>query len=220
MTYDAATFAAEFDVPRGTFQKLEAYASLLVEWQARMNLVGPATLPDLWNRHFRDSAQLLALAPPGKRWLDVGSGGGFPGLVVAAMSDARVTLVDSIAKKCQFLLAVRDALALSDVVTVANARVESLPPLGVDVVTARACAALDTLLGWGLRHATPDATWLLLKGERWMEEVETARGTFRFDLEVVESRSDPRGRVLVIRNVARRAAEAKPIRRARGGSRR
>ena len=96
---ERAAFAAEFDVSRETLARLDRYAELLAEWQQRMNLVGPSTLPHVWDRHFRDSAQLLPIAGTGQRWLDIGAGGGFPGLVIAILDPtANIMLVESITK--------------------------------------------------------------------------------------------------------------------------
>lgn len=200
MTPDA--FAARFDVPRGTIASLERYADLLADWQTRMNLVGPATLTDIWGRHFADSAQLSKLVPAGLSWLDMGAGGGFPGLVLATMGWGRFIVVDSIAKKCRFLEAVKAALALEDV-TVLNARVEQLPTLGVDVATARAAAPLDQLFDWGMRHVRPGGQFVFPKGRRWSEEVDAARTKFRFDLETFPSMTDPDARILIARNLKR-----------------
>lgn len=200
MTPDA--FATSFNVPRGTIASLERYAELLADWQTRMNLVGPATLSDIWGRHFADSAQLSKLVPAGLSWLDMGAGGGFPGLVLATMGWGRFILVDSIAKKCRFLDAVKDALALTDV-TVLNARVEQLPTLGVDVATARAAAPLDQLFDWGIRHVRPGGRFVFPKGRRWSEEVDAARTKFRFDLETFPSMTDPDARILIARNLKR-----------------
>lgn len=195
-------FAASFDVPRGTIDSLGRYAELLAEWQTRMNLVGPGTLPDVWSRHFADSAQLSKLVPAGLSWLDMGAGGGFPGLVLAAMGWGRFILVDSIAKKCRFLETVRDALAL-ETVTILNARVEQLPTLGVDVATARAAAPLDQLFDWGIRHVRPGGQFVFPKGRRWSDEVDAARTKFRFDLETVPSMTDADARILIARNLKR-----------------
>lgn len=182
--------------------RLELYAAMLVEAQTRMNLVGPATLPELWNRHVRDSAQLAALAPAGLDWLDIGAGAGFPGLVLAILGGAPVTLVESTAKKCAFLQAVIDAtLAPARVV---NARVESLAPVRPHVITARACAPLARLLGWGLPHARPDTRWLCLKGARAADELAEARKAFAFDAELVHSLTDPAAAIVVLTGVRAR----------------
>ncbi len=196
------SFAETFNVPRGTIDALRRYETLLIDWQSRMNLVGPATLANVWERHFADSAQLTAHVPQGKSWLDMGAGGGFPGLVLAAMGWGRFVVVDSVAKKCRFLEAVRDELGLSNV-TILNARVEQLPTLGVDIATARAAAPLETLFDWAIRHVRPGGTYLFPKGRRWGEEVEAAEARFLFDLDTFPSKTDPDARILVARNLKR-----------------
>src|SRR3546814_4062879 len=127
---------------------LSDYATLLVEGQARMNLVGPATLPHLWARHFLDSAQLLDHAPGRPLdWLDLGSGAGFPGLVIAIMRpDVTMTLVESRAKKCAFLKAVEERRGVADGVTVLAERAEALPPARFDVISASSLARLSQQL--------------------------------------------------------------------------
>lgn len=195
-------FAAAFDVPRGTIDALMRHQEMLVDWQGRMNLVGPATLDDVWWRHFADSAQLTRVVPKGALWLDMGAGGGFPGLVLAAMGWGRFILVDSVAKKCRFLEAVTQELGLENV-TVLNARIEALPTLGADVVTARAAASLDILFDWGIRHARPGGIFVFPKGRRWADEVDAARTKFRFDLDTFPSMTDSEARILVARNLKR-----------------
>jgi 16S rRNA (guanine527-N7)-methyltransferase len=195
-------FAQAFDVPRGTIDALARYEKELISWQSRMNLVGPATLDDIWDRHFVDSAQLTRLIPKGKSWLDIGAGGGFPGLVLAALDWGSVTLVESVTKKCRFLEVIRDELGLGNV-TVLNARVEQLPTLGIEVATARAAAPLVTLFDWSIRHVRPGGTYVFPKGRRWAEEVASARTKFLFDLETFPSMTDPDARILVAHNVKR-----------------
>lgn len=182
---------------------LERYAALLVEWQGRMNLVGPATLNDIWGRHFADSAQLVRHVPQGQSWLDMGAGGGFPGMVLAAMGWGNFTLVDSIAKKARFLEAVRDELGLRDRVSVVCGRVEGLPTLGVQVATARAAASLGQLFDWAIRHVRPGGLYVFPKGRRWAEEVEEARTRFLFDLETRDSLTDVEAKILLVRNLKR-----------------
>lgn len=207
MNYGRDEFAAEFAVSRETLAKLDRYAALLAEWQARMNLVGPSTLPHIWGRHFRDSAQLASLAPTlGHRpvWLDIGAGGGFPGLVLAILGAGDIHLVESIAKKCRFLQAVADELELGDRATIHNMRVESLVRFRADVITARACANLAQLFDWGLPFAASSTMWLLPKGASVDEEVAAARRRFSFDAELVPSRTDPQARIVVARGVRRK----------------
>ncbi len=198
-------FAEAFDVPRETMAKFDDYAAMLVDWQSRMNLVGASTVPLVWERHFADSAQLLALSGYGKSWLDVGAGAGFPGLVVALLDpNARLTLVESIAKKCRFLDAVVEKLDLSDRVTIENRRIETLPKQKFDIITARALAALDQLFDWGLAYAGSGTRWLLPKGIQVADEVSGAARRFAFVHDLVPSQTDADARIVVATEVKRR----------------
>ncbi|WP_156256310.1 16S rRNA (guanine(527)-N(7))-methyltransferase RsmG [Sandarakinorhabdus oryzae] len=206
MSDDArAAFAAEFDVSRETLARLDRYAELLTEWQQRMNLVGPSTLPHIWDRHFRDSAQLLPIAGTGKSWLDIGAGGGFPGLVLAILDPtARFTLVESITKKCRFLDTVSQQTDTAGHVQVANVRIEALGGSKFDIITARAAASLDTLFDWGLRFAGSGTRWILPKGARVQEELASAAKRFHFEHELIPSRTDSDARIVVAKGVKRR----------------
>ncbi|WP_303809180.1 16S rRNA (guanine(527)-N(7))-methyltransferase RsmG [Sandarakinorhabdus limnophila] len=206
MSQDARTaFATEFDVSRETLAKLDRFAELLTEWQQRMNLVGPSTLPHIWDRHFRDSAQLLAIAGPGRSWLDIGAGGGFPGLVLAILDpESNITLVESITKKCRFLDAVAHETHVAGHVAVANVRVEALAGSKYDIITARAAAGLETLLDWGMRFAGSGTRWILPKGARVQEELASAAKQFHFDHELIPSRTDSDARIVVAKRVKRR----------------
>lgn len=198
-------FAAAFDVPRETLAKFDLYAARLAQWQLRMNLVGPNTLPQVWERHFFDSAQLLPLAGPGRSWLDIGAGAGFPGLVLALLDPAaRLVLVESISKKCLFLRTMVTELELADRVLIANQRVETLPLARYDVITARALAALSQLFAWGLPFADSETRWLLPKGARAAEELAAARLLYTMDVRLVPSRTDPDARVVLASKVKRR----------------
>lgn len=181
--------------------RFDAYAALLADWQTRMNLVGPSTLPHVWERHFADSAQLATLAPAGATWLDIGAGAGFPGLVLALLGHGPVHLVESVGKKARFLDAAVETLGLTGRAIVHHARVESLPASVIDVITARACAALDRLFEWGRRFAGPDTLWLLPKGASVAAELAAAHRRWRFDAELAPSRTDPSGRIVVARGV-------------------
>ena len=132
---NADDFRQAAGVSRETLERLTAYADLLVKWQAKINLVGPDTIPSLWRRHFLDSAQVFPLLPQGiHRLVDMGSGAGFPGLVLAVMGVGDVHLIESDARKCAFL---REAARITGTpVTVHNARIENLAPLGADVEAA------------------------------------------------------------------------------------
>jgi len=197
-----AGFAAATGVSRETLERLEAYAALLVAWSARINLVGRATLDDLWRRHFLDSAQLLPLIPPGARSLvDLGSGAGFPALVLAILGVPGVELVEADSRKVAFL---REAARIAAAeITIRGCRVEAVPPHTVDVVTARACAPLDGLLALGERFIGPHTTCLFLKGARAEEELTAAGKAWTMTVSRHSSRADPGGSVLSLQQVVR-----------------
>nr|WP_208103524.1 16S rRNA (guanine(527)-N(7))-methyltransferase RsmG [Rubellimicrobium sp. CFH 75288] len=188
-------------------ERLAALEGLVRRWTARINLVAPSTLPDLWTRHIVDSAQLWPLAPPGAGlWADLGAGGGFPGLVVAALAAERgaprVALVEADARKCAFLREAVRQLSLPAVVH--HARAETLPPLGADVVSARALAPLPALLPLVARHLATDGVALLPKGRAWQEEEGAAREAgWRFAAEALPSATDASARILRLREIAR-----------------
>lgn len=200
-----AGFAEASGVSRETLARFEAYAAVLQQWSARINLVGRGTLDDLWRRHFLDSAQLVPLLPSVARSLvDLGSGGGFPGLVLALLGVPGVELIEADVRKCAFL---REAARITDTpVTIRNSRIESVPGHPVDVVTARACAPLGRLLLLGERFIAPHTQCLLLKGERVDEELTAARVGWTMTGTCHPSRSDPSGVVLSLERVSREPA--------------
>jgi len=195
-------FAAATAVSRETLARLEAYAALLAQWSGRINLVAATTLDDAWRRHFLDSAQLRPLIPPGAASLvDLGSGAGFPGLVMAILGVPGVELIEADARKCAFL---REAARVAGAaVLIRNARIESLPPRIVDVVTARGCAPLDRLLPLAERFIGPDTLCLFPKGERAGHEVKAARRDWTMEVAEHRSQSDDRGVILCLTRVAR-----------------
>ena len=199
---DAKGFADLVAVSRETLARLEAYAALLVRWSERINLVGRDTIADLWRRHILDSAQLQPFIPAGARSLiDLGSGAGLPGLVLAILGAPGVELVEADSRKCAFL---REAARITEVpVTIRGCRIQAVPPRPVDVVTARALAPLDRLLGLAGPFLAPDSECLLLKGERVEDELTLARRHWRMTASLYQSRSDPRGVVLRLQQVAR-----------------
>ncbi|KIC56832.1 16S rRNA methyltransferase [Brevundimonas nasdae] len=183
---------------------LEAFRLRLVEANAVMNLVGPDSLPDFWNRHVWDSAQLLDLAPDAKTWADLGAGAGFPGLVLSIMlkgrDGAHIWLIDSLAKRCRFLQEVVNALSLPATVIVGRAEAQSVT---CDIVTARAVAPMDKLLGYAQPYFQRGAQGLFLKGERAESELIEARKSWHFEAELAPSQSDVRGRIVTIRSLRR-----------------
>lgn len=201
---DAAGFAASAGAGPAAMGDLERYRELLAEWNQKMNLVGASTMDAFWSRHAWDSAQLLALAPAARVWADLGAGAGLPGVVLAILGKDRpsfhVHLVESMAKRCRFLQAVVDELALP--ATVHNARAEELT-LTVDIVTARACAPLHRLLGYAKPFLRPGTTGLFLKGQDVAGELEEATRFWDYEADVLPSRSDPRGRIVRVRRLGR-----------------
>lgn len=195
-------FQRATSVSRETLDRLRAYADLLVKWQAKINLVGPDTIPNLWQRHFLDSAQVFPLLPqPIHRLVDMGSGAGFPGLVLAIMGVPDVHLIESDARKCAFL---REAARVSGTkITVHNARIEKQAPLAADVVTARALAPLEKLLEWAQPHLLPQGHCLFLKGKGHEDELTTARKEWNITSERYPSQTEPLGAILHIREVSR-----------------
>lgn len=183
--------------------ELATYERLLTQWQRSINLVAASTLPEIWPRHFADSAQLLALVPDAKVWVDLGSGGGFPGLVTALLlkhiDGATVHLIESDQRKAAFLRAVsRETLAP---VTIHADRIEmALSGIGrVDAVSARALAPLSRLLELAGPALEQGAVGVFLKGEDWAKELTAIPAPDRFTIETLESRTDKRARVVVVK---------------------
>ena len=198
--------ALGINVSRETLQRLATYAALLEKWQAKINLVGPATLPDLWRRHFLDSAQLLPLLPAATGTLaDLGSGAGFPGLVLAIMTDWRVHLLDSDQRKCAFLRQVALDCGVLDRVTIHARRIEQVTGLLADVVTARACAPLGELLDLAEPFIGEKGTGLFLKGAQAEEELTQAQRRWTMRLDRRDSISDPAGKLLIVSQLKRKS---------------
>ena len=201
---DADSFARLSGASPAQMADLERFRAMLLEKNAVMNLIGPATEADFWNRHAWDSAQLLSLAPNATVWADLGAGAGLPGLVLAILlkgrPDAHIHLVESMAKRCRFLSEVVEALELP--ASVHNDRAENLN-LAVDIVTARACAPLHRLLGYARPYLQGGATGLFLKGQDVVAEMKEAARYWEYEADVVPSKSDPRGRIVRLRRLGR-----------------
>ena len=202
MTPDA--FQAATGAAPERIADLNAFLVRLEEGNSVMNLVGADSLPDFWNRHAFDSAQLLDLAPEASTWADLGAGAGFPGVVLAILLKARpgahVWLIDSLGKRCRFLQEVVDGLDLP--ATVVNGRAED-QTLTVDIVTARALAPLERLLGYAQPYMARGAQGLFLKGEKAEAELREARKVWQVQADLSVSRSDPRGRIVIVRSLRR-----------------
>lgn len=192
--------------------RLVAYAALVAKWQPVKNLVAPSTLPEIFRRHMADSAQAVAAAPEARRWLDLGSGAGFPGLVtailLAGVPGAHVTLVESNGRKAAFLMTVARELSLPVTVlgdrieSVAERRFDSLGP--IDAVSARALAPLPLLLAHAEPWLTAGARGVFHKGQDFAVEVAEATQSWAFDLVEIESRIERGSRILVLTEVRRR----------------
>ena len=204
MSFGPNEFAAKADVSRETLARLKAYADLLTEWNARHNLVAKSTLPDLWHRHIWDSAQLAPLLPPDARTLaDLGSGAGFPGLVLAAMRpDIAVTLHEATTKKCAFLQTAAERMGLT--ISIENARMEELPRQVHDVVTARACAPLPLLLQYAHSFVGPNSVCLFLKGQNVGPELTEATKYWKMEVSQVPSQTDPSAAIVTVRKLGLR----------------
>jgi len=201
---DAEEFARLSGATAAQVADLERFRLLLAEWNEKMNLVGPTTLDVFWSRHAWDSAQLLKIAPDALTWADLGAGAGLPGVVLAILGKGRpgfhVHLVESMAKRCRFLTEVVSALDLP--ATVHNERAENLK-LDVDIVTARACAPLWRLLGYGRPYLQRGALALFLKGQDVASELEEATRYWDFEADTLPSLSDPRGQIVRVRRLGR-----------------
>jgi 16S rRNA (guanine527-N7)-methyltransferase len=189
-------FQALTGVSRETLARFETYAALLIKWQRAINLVGPRTLDDLWRRHFLDSAQLWALLPPGARTLvDLGSGGGFPGLVLALLGVPDVHLVESDRRKAVFMREVAREIGLS--VTVHPRRAEQITGVDADVVTARALAPLAALIDLARPFWRPRRSCgLFAKGAEALRELTDAKKRQNMRVDRFPSLTDPSGSVL------------------------
>lgn len=194
------------DVSRETLQRLDIYESLLIKWNPKINLVSRNSLHDLRTRHFADSLQLYALAPAEGHWCDLGSGGGFPGLIAAILAadtpkPRQMTLIESDQRKAAFL---RTAIRETGVqCTVLSERIEQAAPQAAQVLSARALADLTTLLGFAERHLAPGGLALFPKGASWKKEVETARQQWSFDCHPSMSETEPAAAILSITGVKR-----------------
>jgi 16S rRNA (guanine527-N7)-methyltransferase len=193
-------------VSRETLTRLDRFVEQLLATQSHTNLIGSGTIPQLWTRHVADSLQLLDLAPDATTWLDLGSGAGFPGLVIAcALADrpqTAVHLVESTGKKANFLRDVVEALALP--VIVHHTRIEQLAPaFAAQVITARAVAPLPKLFGYVAPLLHSGAKALLPKGQDVEVELTEAAKYWKIEADLVASRTNPAGRIVVVRALER-----------------
>lgn len=188
-------------VSRETLERLEIYDALLKKWQRKINLVGPKTLPDSWERHFLDSAQLYPLLPENCHTLvDLGSGAGFPGIVLAIMGVPDVHVVESDGRKCAFMREVTRQTKAP--VTVHNKRIEAVENLKADVVTSRALASLNDLATYAIPFLKTESVCIFPKGKRIDEELTEANYSWHIKERRVPSQTDPDGAILLIEGIS------------------
>ena len=203
---DEEAARAALDVPRGTMERLEGFVDLLRTESARQNLVSASSLEQVWSRHVLDSAQLIRFAPANAAtWLDLGSGPGLPGLIVALLHRSKVTLVESRRLRADFLHRAADLLGVAEKVEIVCARAETMEKRPFDVISARAFAPLGKLLAIGSAFSTKETVWVLPKGRSAKSELEEARGSWQGDFRLEPSVTDADAGIIVAKGVSRRA---------------
>lgn len=205
--------AAGVDLSQETVNRLTTFKELVEKWNPRINLVSRTTLGEIWTRHILDSVQLYRVAPNSVRiWADLGSGGGFPGLVLATIAmqiapEREHVLIEADQRKAVFLREASRTLGCR--ATIHSGRIEQVSPAGADVVTARALAPLPVLFGLVARHMLPGGMAILPKGTSHQEELAAARTGWNFDVHVHSSLTDSQGRILQVTNLSERAEDRK-----------
>lgn len=193
------------NVSRETLDRLRGVEALVQKWSPKINLVSRNTLDEVWERHIEDSAQLMRYIPPKtKRLVDIGSGGGFPGLVIAAIApeshpDMRCTFIESDLRKCVFLRQVVRDLGLS--VTVLTDRIEAVEPQNADILTARALASLTDLCGFAARHLKEGGMAIFPKGRTAAAEIDEAKTRWDFELSQHRSETSPEASILCLERI-------------------
>lgn len=195
-----------FDVSRETFDRLTHYVELVRKWNPRINLVSRRSLEEIWDRHIADSIQVFDLVETVDKWVDLGSGGGFPGMVCAILAREKMpsthfVCIESDQRKAAFLRTV--ARECDTHCQVIAQRIEQVAPQEADILSARALTDLTGLLGFAERHLKTGGTALFPKGEAWKKEVEDARKQWKFDLVPVTSLTEPQAVVLKLKGIAR-----------------
>ena len=201
----AAPFSG-LNVSRETLARLGVYHDLVCKWSPKINLVSKSSIPELWDRHIWDSAQIMLTAPVGDHWLDIGSGGGFPALVAAIFSketspSRHFTLIESDQRKSAFLRTVIRELDLQ--VTVIVDRVETVEPQKADILSARALADLSTLFSFAEHHLATSGVALFMKGETWEKERLAASESWSFQCVAHTSKTNPAAAILEIKDIER-----------------
>ncbi len=198
---DESDALARLDVSRETLDRLDAFVALLREENERQNLVSRNSLDNVWSRHILDSAQLARFAPKASTWLDLGTGAGFPGLVLAAIGSARVTMVEARRLRADFLRRAAEAMEIEEKVEILCARAETMSARPYDAISARAFASLDRLLAIGGRFSTEKTVWILPKGRNAKTELEAARASWQGDFRLEASLTDAEAQIVVATGV-------------------
>lgn len=190
-------------VSRETLHKLEIYVALLLKWQSKINLISNTTISDVWNRHVLDAIQLLNFYDhKSTTLLDIGTGAGIPGLLLAIAGNKKTFLVESDTRKCVFL---KEAARVTNCdVEIHNSRIENLKFQDIDVITSRACANIHQLLTYASNFLSNNTVCLFPKGENYTKEVEEAQKTWHFSYDVFPSLSDSSGNIIKIYNITKR----------------
>lgn len=200
-------FRGLYNVSRETMDMLVAYENCLIKWNPAINLVSKQSMADLWTRHIQDSAQLWALMPKtATSLIDLGAGAGFPGMVLAILAKEnstplKISLIEADQRKCSFLQYVCREIGLEP--EIIAERIENIPSLSADVITARALAPLDQLLEFAERHKSTDGCCIFQKGRNVEKELTEARKNWTFKVQKTQSQTDPSGTILTIRDIRR-----------------
>jgi 16S rRNA (guanine527-N7)-methyltransferase len=213
---DRARALALVPVSRETAGRLDRFVASLLHWQQRINLIAPSTERTVWTRHIADSLQLVGLAPNARVWADLGSGAGFPGLVIACaladVADARIHLVETNLKKIAFL---REAVRATDAPAIVHAaRIEDFaadPPEAVDAVVARALAPLPKLLSLASPLLKSGALGLFPKGQDAASELTEASKSWKIQAGLMQSRTDPKSHIVVVRELEPKPSTARAL---------
>jgi len=202
---DEAAAKEQLNVPRETIERLEAFVELLRAENDRQNLVSKASLDEVWARHILDSAQLVRFAPAdGGTWLDLGTGAGFPGLIVPLLHPCDMSLVESRRLRADFLRTAASVLGIAQRVEILCSKLEAVPTRSFDVISARAFAPLPKLLALAEPFSTPDTVWILPKGCNAKSELEAARSSWQGDFRLEPSLTDAEAQIVVATRVRRK----------------
>jgi 16S rRNA (guanine527-N7)-methyltransferase len=197
----------DFDVPRETMARLDAFVDLLRDENQRQNLVSKPSLDAVWTRHIRDSAQLLRFAPsPHASWIDLGTGAGFPGLIVAALHKGPATLVEERRLRVEFLHRAAETLGVANRIEIVAGRVERIERRAFDVISARAFAPLPRIFELAERFSTNKTLWILPKGRNASAELEAAESSWQGEFRLEPSMTDAEASILLARGVKRKKA--------------